>query len=122
MAGKNNLIQNAKDLEVYKLAFSCAVRLHKITLEFPKYEQFEIASQIRRASKSICANLSEGFAKQYKSQTEFYRFVTIAAGSAKEVQTWIDFSYELGYIDKEKYSKIYDNYEKIFAMLLKLKK
>jgi four helix bundle protein len=116
------LIRTAKDLEVYKIAFKISVVMHKLTLKFPKYEQFELGSQMRRASKSICANLSEGFTKQSSSDAEFKRYTLISAGSASEMIVWLDYCLELGYIDQTDHLYFSNEYEKIFAMLLKLKR
>jgi four helix bundle protein len=58
------LVREYRDLEVYKMAFTTSLSIHKSSLEFPKIEQYALADQMRRASKSICANIAEGFAKQ----------------------------------------------------------
>ena len=59
-----------------------------MSLEFPRIEQFALADQVRRASKSICANLAEGFGRQRLSRPEFGRFLMMAIGSADEMQVW----------------------------------
>lgn len=89
------------DLDVYQRSYSLAIEIHKATLTFPKIEQYALAGQMRRASKSICANLAEGFAKSYKSPAEFRRLINIALGSAEEMQVWLDFSNDLSYVDTE---------------------
>jgi four helix bundle protein len=72
------------DMDVFGKAYRAALETHKLTLSFPKHEQFELASQLRRSSKSICANLAEGRARQQGSSAEFRRFVLIALGSTDE--------------------------------------
>ena len=62
--------------------------MHRASLDFPRIEQFALADQVRRASKSICANLAEGFGRQLVSKPEFRRFVMMALGSADEMQVW----------------------------------
>ena len=89
------------DLEVYKKAFQISLTVHKTSLSFPKIEQYALADQIRRASKGICANIAEGFAKQQTSKADFKRFLLMALGSAHEMQVWTDYCRELGYIDDE---------------------
>ncbi len=81
---KKEFINNARELEVFKLSYRLSLKLHKFSLEFPKIEQFELASQIRRSSKSICANLVEGFSRQHNSKPEFRRFLTISVSSCDE--------------------------------------
>ncbi len=72
--------------------------MHRASLEFPRIEQFALADQVRRASKSICANLAEGFGRQQQSKPEFRRFLMMALGSADEMQVWTMYCRDLGYI------------------------
>src|SRR5437660_6812875 len=72
----------------------------KESLGFPRIEQFAMADQIRRASKSICANVAEGFAKQRRSSAEYRRYLLMAIGSADELmRVWIRYCLDLNYID-----------------------
>ena len=87
-----------EDLEVFQRAYRLSLEVHRVSLEFPRIEQFALADQIRRASKSICANIAEGFGKQRQSRTEFHRFVAMAIGSADEMQVWAMHCRDLGYI------------------------
>lgn len=73
-----------RGLDVYQRAYKLALNIHKLTLEFPKHEQFALSSQIRRSSKSICAQIAEGYGKSYTSKPEFKRYIAIAIGSADE--------------------------------------
>ena len=72
-----------------------------------------MADQIRRASKSICANLAEGFAKQPLSPTEFRRFVSMA----DEMRLWSRYCLDLGYIDEKRWMTWRDEYQEIAKML-----
>ena len=85
-----------EDLEVFGRAYRLSLEVHRASLEFPRIEQFALADQIRRASKSICANIAEGFGKQRQSRTEFHRFVSMAIGSADEMQVWTLYARDLG--------------------------
>ena len=75
---ESRLIKTAKDLEVFKRAYRASLDIHRVTLEFPKIEQYALADQLRRATKSICANIAEGFGKQRNSAAEFRRFLSMA--------------------------------------------
>ena len=75
-----------EDLEVFKRAYRLSLDVHRRSLELPAVEQRALADQIRRASKSICANLAEGFGRQGVSTAEFKRFVMMAMGSADEMR------------------------------------
>jgi four helix bundle protein len=75
---------------VFRRAYAVSLDLHQASLQFPKIEQFGgLADQIRRASKSICANLAEGFGKQRQSNLEFKRYLLMAVGSSDEMQVWL---------------------------------
>jgi four helix bundle protein len=75
-----------EDLEVFKRAYRVSLEIHAVSLKFPKVEQYALADQIRRASKSICANLAEGYGKRSQSQAEFNRFILMSIGSADEMR------------------------------------
>src|SRR5260370_12290964 len=73
--------------------------LQKSSWALPRIEQFALADQLRRSSKSVCANLAEGFAKQSRSAAEYRRYLTVAIGSSDETQLWLRYCVELGYIE-----------------------
>lgn len=112
--------QSFADLMVYKKAFDSAIEVHKASLTFPKNEQYALADQMRRSSKSICANIAEGYGKQSQSQQEFRRFLSIALGSANEMLVWTDFSRTLGYVDEVTSVRWKGEYDHICRMLNKL--
>ena len=106
-----------EDLAVFKLAYRVSLEVHRASLEFPAVEQRALADQIRRASKSICANLAEGFGKQAASLREFRRFVLIALGAADEMRVWPRYCLDLGYIDDATWQRWRDSYQEIAQML-----
>ena len=107
-----------EDLEVFQRAYRASLELHRASLQFPKIEQFAgLADQIRRASKSICGNLAEGFGKQRQSRTEFHRFVMMAIGSADEMQVWTLYARDLGYVDSDVAERWQSEYREIARML-----
>lgn len=119
-AAKNKFIENAWDLEVFKLAYAVSLSIHEISKSFPKDEIFSLTNQIHRCSKSICANLSEGFARQIFSTLEFKRFITMAIGSSAEMQVWIRYCRDLSYINQQQAKQWLDDYSKVSRMLGKL--
>ncbi|CCV10978.1 four helix bundle protein [Mesorhizobium sp. STM 4661] len=114
-------IKRAKDLEVYRRAYAVSLEVHRATLAFPKLEQFALADQLRRSSKAICANLAEGFAKQSHSKPEFARFISMAMGSCSEVETWISYAFDLGYITQRQLDEWLQSYAQIYGMLVNLR-
>ena len=103
-------------LEVFKKSYQLAIELHRLTLGFPKYEQYEIAQQLRRSSKSIPANIAEGMGKQ-SSKAEVKRFIQIAMGSCDESRVWLEFTRDLGYLTKQDQSNFELRYREIGRML-----
>jgi four helix bundle protein len=88
MVARMTAPKSFEDLAVFKLAYRLSLEIHRASLDFPAIEQRALAEQIRRASKSICANLAEGFGKQVASPPEFKRFLAMAIGSADEMRVW----------------------------------
>jgi four helix bundle protein len=111
------MVRQVEDLEVFRRAYRLSLELHRASLEFPRIEQFALADQLRRASKSICANLAEGFAKQGYSAAEYRRYLTAAIGSSDEVQLWLRYCIDLGYLAEELGRKWGDEYGEISRML-----
>ena len=104
-------------LEVFQRAYRVSLAIHRASLRFPKIEQAALADQVRRASKSICANLAEGFAKQPHSKAEFKRFISMALGSADEMRVWIRYCRDLDYVDDETWQRWRDEYQTVSKML-----
>ena len=114
MSGFANRVE---DLEVFRRAYRLSLEVHRASLEFPRIEQFALADQVRRASKSICANLAEGFGRQQQSKPEFRRFLMMALGSADEMQVWVLYCRDLGYIDKDAAERWRGEFREIARML-----
>ena len=104
-------------LEVFQRAYRISLEVHRSSLNFPDIEQRAIADQIRRASKSVCSNIAEGFAKQPYSKAEFRRYLTVALGSADEMRLWARYCLDLGYIDDATWQSWRDEYQDIAKML-----
>lgn len=98
-------IRGFEDLDVYQRAFETSLEIHKTTLEFPKIEQYALGDQIRRTSKSICANIAEGFGRQKSSNAAYNRFLIMALGSGNEMFVWLDYCKRLDYISSEDHRK-----------------
>ena len=88
----------------------------------PQIEQYALADQLWRASKSICANLAEGFGKQGQSKAEFKRFILMSMGSADEMRVWLRYCLDLQYLDAQRWQQWREEYEVIAKMLQGLSK
>ena len=106
-----------EDLEVFKRAYKVSLAVHRKSLEFPAIEQRGLADQVRRASKSICANVAEGFARQGVQPADFRRFLIMALGSADEMRVWTRYCLDLGYIDEVIWQNWRQEYHEIAKML-----
>ena len=94
---------------------SFVTEIYKTSQNFPKEEQFGLTSQIRRSAVSIPSNISEGYGRE--SANEYLRFLNIAIASLFELQTQLEISYNLKYIQKENFEMMYDSSREIERML-----
>ena len=106
-----------EELAVFQRAYRVSLEVHRFSLTMPQIEQYALADQLRRASKSICANLAEGFGKQRQSKAEFRRFVVMSMGSADEMRVWLRYCVDLNYLDEQRWEQWRDEYEQIAKML-----
>ena len=112
----SGIINSHRDLEVYKLAFECAMEIFQISKRFPAEEIYSLTDQIRRASRSVCSNLPEAWRKRiYKAV--FVNKISDSMQEASETQTWLDFCIACKYIDRQTFERLDQRYEKILAML-----
>ena len=109
-----------EDLEVFQRAYRLSLDIHRASLTFPAVEQRALADQIRRASKSICANIAEGYGRQKRSKAEFKRFLQMAIGSSDEMRVWVRYALDLDYIDEPTWQRWRDEYQTIVRMLQSL--
>ena len=111
------MIRSFEDLEVYQKAYKYSLEIHRRSLEFPKVEQYELASQIRRSTKSISANIAEGHGR---SASEFKRYLTIAKGSVSETRVHLSYCKDLGYLTEPEYQDLDSKYDELGKILYKL--
>ena len=108
-------------LDVFRKAYQLALEVHKLTLSFPKIEQYGLARQLRDSSKSIPANIGEGMGRQ-ESPKDVIHFVRMALGSSDETRIWLDFARDLGYIDRQEHERLDERYREVGRMLTGLRK
>jgi four helix bundle protein len=118
---KTQKIKSVRDLKVYRKAFDSAMDIFELTKKFPKEETYSLTDQIRRASRSVCSNLSEGWRKR-RYKAVFLNKLTDSGQEAAETQTWLEFSFHCKYIDEETFNRLDESYEHIFAMLHSMEK
>jgi four helix bundle protein len=121
MTNRAQAINSVGDLEVYKLGFDTAMKIFEVSKAFPKEEKYSLTDQIRRSSRSVCANLAEGWRKR-RYKAVFINKLLDSAQEAAETQTWLQFALQCQYINKELFEELNEKYEHIFAMLNNMEK
>jgi four helix bundle protein len=107
---------NYRDLKVYQLAYKLAMEIFEVTKGFPKEERYSLVDQMRRSSRSVPANIAEGYRKrQYPKM--FVSKLADSDGEAAETQVWLDFSRDCGYMSQEKHRGLINGYKEVGRML-----
>ena len=117
MEERRKAVVSFEDLEVFQRAYRLSLDVHRATLTWPSIEQRALCDQMRRASKSICANVAEGYGRQKRSKAEFKRFLQMAIGSSDEMRVGVRYALDLGYVDEPLWQHWRDEYQVISKML-----
>lgn len=118
-ACRSGTIQTVKDLKVYQLSYELAVLVFNVSSKFPKEETYSLTDQIRRSSRSVTANIREGFAKK-RYKDVFIRHLNDALGSSEETRTWLNFASDFKYLANEEYVRFEKRYDELSGMLYSL--
>ncbi|MAM27565.1 MAG: diversity-generating retroelement protein bAvd family protein [Flavobacteriaceae bacterium] len=113
------MIKSYKDLTVHKEAFSLAMDIYWRTRKFPQEEIYSLTSQIVRSSRSVIANISEGWGKRMY-EAVFKQQLVNALGSNSETQDWLDYAHACKYMEEKEYSEFLERNNKVGRMLTKL--
>jgi four helix bundle protein len=109
-------LRGYKDLRVYQRAYQAAMEIFHLSKAFPADEKYSLTDQIRRSSRSVCANIAEGYRKrQYPSM--FVSKVADADAEATETQVWLDFARDCSYLSEQHHQALSAQYEEIGRML-----
>jgi len=105
------------DLRVYQLAFESAVLVYEITKSFPADERYSLTDQLRRSSRSVCANVAEAWRRR-RYPKNFVSKLTDADAEATETLVWLDFALRFGYLTPEQHRDLLDRYDHICSQLV----
>lgn len=108
-------ISSFKDLKTWQQAQEFAASVYMITKHFPDEEKFGITNQLRRAVVSIGSNIAEGFSRQ--GTREKIQFYHVAKGSLTEVESQLDLSYRVGYLDEQSFLELSDKARDVGCLL-----
>lgn len=103
--GKDS-IRSHEDLEVYQMAFDAAMKIFELSKKFPVEERYSLTDQIRRSSRSVCANLTEAWRKR-RYKAAFLAKLNECEAETAETQVWIKFAVKCNYLDVELAREIY---------------
>ncbi|MGI9013411.1 MAG: four helix bundle protein [Phycisphaerales bacterium] len=106
-----------RELEVYKSAMDAAMVIFELSRKFPQEERYSLTDQIRRSSRSVCANLAEAWRKR-RYKAAFIAKLSDAEAEAAETQTWIEFTVKCNYLTREQGRDLYERYEKMLSTLV----
>ncbi len=113
------MIKSYKDLEVHKEAFQLAMEIFWLTRKFPEEEIYSLTSQIVRSSRSVSANISEGWAKRTYDAV-FRKHLITSLGSNSETEDWLNYALACNYLTTDAHKKLMDKNDSIGKMLTKL--
>jgi len=115
------MIKSFLDLEVYKESFQLSLEIEELLKTYPPSEKFLLADQMRRASRSIPAQLAEGYARR-ESIKDFQRYIRDSVGEGNEMINHLLLSKNKGYIKKTGYAdELIERYNKLGKKLTNLK-
>jgi len=112
-------LRHFRDLDVYQNALGTGLRISELTKRFPVEERYALTDQIRRSSRSVCANIAEAWRKR-RYHAAFIAKLSDAEGEAAETQVHLEFAFRHRYVSRDEFLSVDDAYEKICAQLVRM--
>ena len=112
-------VADYKELRVFKLAFDSAMEIFELSRSWPAEEKFSLTDQIRRSSRSVCANIAEAWRKR-RYTASFVSKLSDSDGEAAETEVHLDFALRCGYLHPERHASLRDQYDHICRQLTKM--
>lgn len=116
---KRNSFKSHEDLAIFQLAFDVGMELFELSKKFPVEERYSLTDQIRRSSRSVCANMGEAWRKR-RYKAAFIAKLNDCEAEAAETQIWIKFAVKCKYIDIEQGRKLYSTYNQVLSGLVNM--
>ncbi len=113
-------MRSFRDLRVYNRAVDAAMEIFVLTKEFPSDEKFSMVDQMRRSSRSVCANLAEAWRKR-RYKAAFISKLNDAESEASETQVWLELAEQCGYLDHDRMMELDDVFDHIMAQIVRMK-
>ena len=113
------VIGSFRELRVYQTAFAPAMRIFELSKRFPPVEKYSMVDQIRRSSRSVCANIAEAWRKR-RYKAHFISKLSDAEGEAEETRVWLEFAHRCRYMEQDDVDQLDDTYDKILGQLVRM--
>jgi four helix bundle protein len=111
----SEIISSFEDLDVYKRLVELHLEVHELSLKFPKYEMYELGSQVRRSSNAIAANIAEGWNNKHSNM--YLEGINRALGEMRETRHHINMAYRKGHLTKDVAERLLHGYDECGKML-----
>ena len=108
-----------RDLRVYQAAFDGACRIHELSRSFPLDERYSLTDQVRKSSRSVCANIAEAWRKR-RYPAHFASKLSDADAEAAETSVWLDFAHRFRYLSDAQHEELRAIYERINGQLWRM--
>jgi four helix bundle protein len=112
-------IREFKELRVYQQAYEAATTIFELSKEWPKEETYSLTDQIRRSSRSVCANIAETWRKR-RYEKHFVSKLSDADAEAGETRTWLQFGRDSGYLAEGSFEELDETYNQICGGLVNM--
>lgn len=112
-------VRSFRDLNVYQNSFEAALEIYIMSKSFPVEEKYSLTDQIRRSSRSVCANIAEAWRKR-RYKAAFVSKLNDSEGEAAETQVWLDFALRINLIEVGTWNELNEKYEIILGQLVKM--
>ncbi|MFP4229047.1 MAG: four helix bundle protein [Salinivenus sp.] len=110
-------IRSFRELDVYNAAMDAAMEIFERTKTFPDHERYAMVDQMRRSSRSVCANIAEAWRRR-RSEAHFCSKLGDAESEAEETRVWIEFAYRCEYLRATPAKDLDERYDQILAQLV----
>ena len=114
-------VREFKELRVYKQAYDAATEIFEASKDWPKEETYALTDQIRRSSRSVCANIAEAWRKR-RYKKHFVSKLSDADAEAAETRTWLQFGHDSGYLTGNEFERLDATYNQICGGLVNMMK
>jgi four helix bundle protein len=113
-------IRSFRELQVYEAAMEGAMEIFERTKEFPSEERYAMVDQMRRSSRSVCANIAEAWRRR-RSSKYFQSKVGDAESEAEETRVWIEFAYRCEYVESGVAKNLDERYDEVIGQLVHMR-